>query len=599
MMDCFSSSFESVPSYGPLLKAAFSIPISHYFFGAFFIFLLCFCHFLEIHFFRDLLTGFAGQPVSLTFHSSSPVYHFVASKCKILHSRYLSTPWLCSPHLQTAFLTFFGRPPAYNYTRELFKLADGGTIALDWLMHTDVMKPGVQENGAIIPDGKVPIMIVIPGLTSDSDAAYVRHLTFKMAKCGWNVVVSNHRGLGGVSLTSDCFYNAGWTQDIRKVIEHIHCQHPEAPLFTVGTSIGANILVKYLGEEGLKTPIIGAAAICSPWDLLICDRFISRRLVQRFYDKALTFGLKGFAQLHQSVLSRLADWEGITKSRSVRDFDNYATRLVGKYETVDTYYRRCSSAGYVGNVMVPLLCISAIDDPVCTREAIPWDECRANKNIILATTQHGGHLAYFEGITAKSVWWVRAVDEFFSILNSNPLIHTSKEMQVASPSPEEISIDQAPYVNVVEDGMVTAIGNGQLADMGHLNNDNMASHDKAEDAVSAVAAIGNGQTTQVRSLENDNCIQHDKAEDKLSDTGKNGETPNVAAGHALASGRNASDIIAPVKRCVDKLSRHSRKSMWLLAYIAIITTWPVVGSALLLFFKKKFRTVFSRTSLGK
>ena len=88
MMDCFSSSFESVPSYGPLLKAAFSIPISHYFFGAFFIFLLCFCHFLEIHFFRDLLTGFAGQPVSLTFHSSSPVYHFVASKCKILHSRY-------------------------------------------------------------------------------------------------------------------------------------------------------------------------------------------------------------------------------------------------------------------------------------------------------------------------------------------------------------------------------------------------------------------------------------------------------------------------------------------------------------------------------
>ena len=25
---------------------------------------------------------------------------------------------------------------------------------------------------------------------------------------------------------------------------------------------------------------------------------------------------------------------------------------------------------------MPLLCVSALDDPVCTREAIPWDECR-------------------------------------------------------------------------------------------------------------------------------------------------------------------------------------------------------------------------------
>jgi abhydrolase domain-containing protein 1/3 len=58
----------------------------------------------------------------------------------------------------------------------------------------------------------------------------------------------------------------------------------------------------------------------------------------------------------------------------------------------------------VENVAVPLLCISALDDPVCTREAIPWDECRANKNIVLATTTHGGHLAYYEGLTASSMW---------------------------------------------------------------------------------------------------------------------------------------------------------------------------------------------------
>lgn len=87
-----------------------------------------------------------------------------------------------------------------------------------------------------------------------------------------------------------------------------------------------------------------------------------------------------------------------SQSSSLRDFDNHATRVLGKFEvknnysislpyfisnkghhvfqTVDTYYRRSSSTNYVENVSVPLLCVSALDDPVCTSEAIPWDECR-------------------------------------------------------------------------------------------------------------------------------------------------------------------------------------------------------------------------------
>lgn len=45
-------------------------------------------------------------------------------------------------------------------------------------------------------------------------------------------------------------------------------------------------------------------------------------------------------------------------------------------KTADTYYRWSSCASYVKDVSVPLLCISSMDDPVCTAEAIPWDECR-------------------------------------------------------------------------------------------------------------------------------------------------------------------------------------------------------------------------------
>lgn len=46
-------------------------------------------------------------------------------------------------------------------------------------------------------------------------------------------------------LQSDCFYNAGWTEDIRVVLHYLHKEYPKAPLFVVGTSIGANILVGF------------------------------------------------------------------------------------------------------------------------------------------------------------------------------------------------------------------------------------------------------------------------------------------------------------------------------------------------------------------
>ncbi|CAN4110713.1 unnamed protein product [Withania somnifera] len=558
-MDCFELSSKS--PYERLLKAAFLIPFSHYLL-AFLLLLSAFLyHFLEIHFFQDLFTAFRGQPVSLTFNSCCDLYQEVGSKCKTLNGRFSSTPWLCSPHLQTAFLQFFGRAPVCNYQRQIFHMSDGGTIALDWLRNVDVEKPSIGRFDGVQSDDKSPIMVVIPGLTSDSDSAYIKHLAFKMAKCGWNVVVSNHRGLGGVSVTSDCFYNAGWTEDARKVINHLHTQYPHAPLFAVGTSIGANVLVKYLGEEGVNTAIVGAAAICSPWDLLICDRYINRRLVQRFYDRALTIGLKDYAKLHQTVMSRLADWEGIVKSRSVRDFDNHSTRVLADLETVDTYYRKASCTSYIGNVMVPVLCISALDDPVCTREAIPWDECRANKNIVLATTHHGGHLGYFEGMTAKSLWWVRAVDEFLCALNSSSLIH-SKKMQITTVrSPLESSIDQAPYVNIREDGLVTAFSNVPSDEVGSQQNGQPVEDDKAGDIIRGVSGTMQPETN--------------------------------ATTQFPASEPHFDAMMVPVKSCLNQLSRHSKISMWILAYVAITTTWPILGSALPMLFKKKLRNVFS------
>ncbi|KAG6510543.1 hypothetical protein ZIOFF_028568 [Zingiber officinale] len=637
-----SACAEGLSAAGLLFQAASLVPTAHYLATALTLLAVFLYNFLEIHLLGDLLRGFRGDLVALTFDPRSKIYEGVVSKCRILHGRYLVTPWLSSPHLQTVFLNFFGRPPSVAYRRQLFSLHDGETVALDWLLTSDVVDVAGASSftgTSISKDDITPITVVVPGLTSDSFSPYLRHCSYSIAKHGWHAVVSNHRGLGGISITSDCFYNAGWTQDVREVINYLHQEYPRAPLFAVGTSIGANILVKYLGEEGQNTPLAGAASICSPWDLVVGDRFISRKLMQRLYDKALAIGLKGYAQLHQSTLTRLANWEGIKKvklnmqfnavalnadqhlrSLSVRDFDNHATCHVGRFETVDAYYRCCSSVNFIGNVAVPLLCISALDDPVCTTEAIPWDECRANKNVILATTRHGGHLAHFQGLTAKNLWpkktlifsslciknpqslseytlverpedtgvrleteddrsccsligeahwWVGAVVEYLNVLHSSPFMHQQKKTQNWGVHHSlESGIDKAPYVNIMEDGMVAPMTT-EGADLVtkedlHVNGlcHNPNPHDKC--------VLGVEKSDGTENIDMD----HEPVE-PIHKKEVEGITKTIH------------DMTAPVKRSLNQLSRRYDMSRWLLAYIAIVTTWPLLGSALSFVFRKK------------
>jgi abhydrolase domain-containing protein 1/3 len=56
--------------------------------------------------------------------------------------------------------------------RILYQATDGGTIALDWLMHSDVVEGISQVVNASNPGtDRTPIAIIVPGLTSDSSAA--------------------------------------------------------------------------------------------------------------------------------------------------------------------------------------------------------------------------------------------------------------------------------------------------------------------------------------------------------------------------------------------------------------------------------------------
>ncbi len=55
------------------------------------------------------------------------------------------------------------------------------------------------------------------------------------------------RGCGGLELSVG-LHSAAITDDLRMAVELVTRRYPLSPLFVVGYSLGANTLVKYLGE---------------------------------------------------------------------------------------------------------------------------------------------------------------------------------------------------------------------------------------------------------------------------------------------------------------------------------------------------------------
>ena len=72
-----------------------------------------------------------------------------------------------------------------HFERELFKLSDGGTIALDWVDEIPLSSLSKKDK---------PILAVMPGLSSNNDEIYMINILLAAKLNGYRAVVINYRG---------------------------------------------------------------------------------------------------------------------------------------------------------------------------------------------------------------------------------------------------------------------------------------------------------------------------------------------------------------------------------------------------------------------
>ncbi|CAL5056856.1 unnamed protein product [Urochloa decumbens] len=357
-----------------------------------------------------------------------------------LRAPYRAFPVLASNrHVETIFAALTRSLPAVKLRRECLRAPDDGAVALDWVAGDDRALPT-----------DAPVLILLPGLTGGSDDTYVRHMLMRARSKGWRVVVFNSRGCAESPVTTPKFYSASFTGDLRQVIGHVLGRYPQSNVYAAGWSLGANILVRYLGEETDKCPLAGAVSMCNPFNLVIADEDFHKGF-NNVYDRALARALRTIFKKHALLFEDIDGEYNIPKAanaRTVRDFDEGITRVSFGFKSVDDYYSNSSSSDSIKNVCIPLLCIQADNDPIAPSRGIPREDIKANSNCLLIVTPKGGHLGWVAGDEAPfgCPWTDPIVMEYLEYLQNEK--NSSTKNNYLSYEQQGVSEASAPHLTV-------------------------------------------------------------------------------------------------------------------------------------------------------
>lgn len=317
------------------------------------------------------------------------------------HDRFRPAWWLPGAHAQTLGARLLRRRGGVTLVRERLELPDGDFLDLDWTADRE----GAGRPTA--PDGR-PLVVVLHGLEGCARSGYAVQTYRALEGRTLAAVGLNFRSCGGEPNRLPRLYHSGETGDLRFVLAYLRERFPRRPLGAIGFSLGGNVLLKYLGEEGqagrAASRIAAAAAISVPFDLAAGADWIERGF-SRVYRRFLVRRLKRKVRAKAAILDGQVDLRQLLSARTFRDFDNAGTAPLHGFADADDYYRRSSSARYLRHIRTPTLLVHAEDDPFLPADAVPRDAIRTNPSLETHIGATGGHVGFVTGPPWAPVFW--------------------------------------------------------------------------------------------------------------------------------------------------------------------------------------------------
>ena len=295
---------------------------------------------------------------------------------------------------------------------------------------------GVRFDQLSVPDGDEltvasadapddsPRLLLLHGLEGGVRSHYVGGIWAVARQLGWQPNLLLFRTCDGRMNRARRTYHSGETTDLSFAVGSFLAQSPARPILLVGVSLGGNVLLKWLGEEGDQLPeqVRGAAAVSTPFDLARSSRAIGTGFA-RVYEWNFLRSLKRKASEKLTQYPDVCESAAVTGIRSMWEFDDRFTAPLHGFSDAADYYSRSSSIRFLDRIRRPTLLLSAHDDPFYSAGVLTDVQriSEKNPNLTLEFHRHGGHVGFVGGAPWRPTYYVetRVTDFLAGCLGSD------------------------------------------------------------------------------------------------------------------------------------------------------------------------------------
>ena len=303
-----------------------------------------------------------------------------------------------NPHVQTIGARFVRRVKPLPYDRQRVTTTDGDFIDLDWLR-------GGHERA----------VIMVHGLESSTRAPHIQALGRTLATDGWDIIAMNFRSCSGESNRLLRSYHSGVTEDLAEMIQAVQERGNYPDVALVGFSLGGNVLMRYLGEQGgniAAQRIRMAAAISVPMDLAGCAENF-KQPANSFYMKRFLRSLCAKVRVKREIFPDAIDYDAVLKSENFHDFDGRYTAPVHGFDSAEHYWDSCSAGPVASQIALPTLLLNAMDDPFLTGTCHVEEIAECSEHLFAEISVHGGHVGFVRFGDEGRHYYETRVREFF------------------------------------------------------------------------------------------------------------------------------------------------------------------------------------------
>ena len=300
--------------------------------------------------------------------------------------------WLPGGHLQTIYAYFLRRGTHLGLRRERWETPDNDFIDLDWLDSSD---------------DSASLLVLFHGLEGCSSSHYAKTLMNHARRRHWRGVISHFRGCSGENNRLVRAYHSGDSSEIDWILRRLKDNNPTAKIHAVGVSLGGNVLLKWLGEQGDRALEIveKAAAISAPIDLSAAAGALDRGCRKLIYTRYFLRTLKQKSLYKIAKHQLQIDLRRMRAASTFRQLDDLFTAPVHGFDNAEDYWAKSSSKQRLAHIRVPTLLLNARNDPFLPAAALPGAG-EVSSRVILEYPESGGHVGFVSGRFPGDLDWL-------------------------------------------------------------------------------------------------------------------------------------------------------------------------------------------------